>query len=325
MTKILHHNMSQADSTELSVVIPTYNRSDYVCKCIHSIMACGLRNIEIIVVDDGSTDDTANAIAQIDYPVIYHWQPNTGTPSTARNQGFLHCRGRYVAFLDCDDSWLPSVPDSALQLLNRHPQVDVLFADAHMGNSEQGFTSWIDIAGQDAFLELPHQMLESNFRLLAQRPFFRRMAERNPVFIGAVILRRDVFAESGGFNPSLRGAADWELWLRLASRCTFGYLSEPMAIYSRHFDNMSSDQEHMINEFCQALLQTEQLPLLPASDREWVAKMRARQLYNYAYNTFDSGRYDLARTRFKEAIEAGCHERTARMLHAACYLPHSII
>lgn len=321
MIDTVQNHTAQSQAIDLTVIIPTFNRSKYVRECIESIQNCKHDSIEIIVADDGSTDDTATMIAGLDHHITYHWQNNTGTPSTARNAGFALSRGKYVAFLDCDDLWLPDTPSTAVALLNRHPYVDILFADARMGNPDQGYISWIDVAGQSPFMALPHHHLEPNFRVLEQRPLFRQMAVRNPVFIGSVIMRREVFMESGGFNSTLRGAADWELWLRLASRYTFGYLSEPLAVYTRHLDNMSSNQEHMIGEFCQTLSNISLLPTLDPSDRDWVSQQRAKQLFYHAYNAFDRGNYDLAKSRFRQAIAAGNNSTSTHILHATCHLP----
>ncbi|HMO35191.1 MAG TPA: glycosyltransferase family 2 protein, partial [Gemmatales bacterium] len=158
----------------LSLIIPTYNRSCYVRSCVTALQRSGIPDLEIIIADDGSSDDTREVVQQVAPQAKYHWQANTGTPSTARNAGFAISTGKYVAFLDCDDAWLPEVPQRAVELLERHPDVDVLFADARMGNEQQGYISWIQSAGQQAFFHLPHRELESRFRLLNRRPFLHR-------------------------------------------------------------------------------------------------------------------------------------------------------
>src|SRR5947209_11960918 len=116
----------------LTVIIPTYNRSGYVRECLTALRQSGVPDLEVVVADDGSMDDTREVVAATDPAAKYLWQPNTGTPATARNAAFKISRGRYVAFLDCDDAWLPGVPARAVQLLDRYPEVDVLFADARM-------------------------------------------------------------------------------------------------------------------------------------------------------------------------------------------------
>lgn len=312
-------------SASLTCVVPTYNRSGYVRDCLVALQQSGVLDIDVIVSDDGSTDDTREVVAATDPRARYLWQPNSGTPSTARNAAFAVSTGRYVGFLDCDDSWLPGAPARAVALLDRHPDVDVLFADARMGNAVEGYVSWIEPAGQAAFFALPHREAEPGFRVLERGAFFRRMVERNPVFIGACVMRREAFAASGGFDPQLRGAADWELWLRMASRFTFGYMAEPLAVYSRHLDNMSSDHDGMTREFCLALEGVLRKCDLPPGDRAAVrAGLRAHR-FNYAYLAYDRGRVADARRRFWHAARGGDLRPRTLALAAACCLPAGVL
>ncbi|MBY0458389.1 MAG: glycosyltransferase, partial [Gemmataceae bacterium] len=232
---------------------------------------------------------TREVVAATDPRAKYLWQPNSGTPATARNAAFEVCNGRYVAFLDCDDEWLPHAPARAVRFLDAHPEVDVLFAEARMGNRQQGYVSWIESAGQEAFFRLPHSEPEPGFRILEREPFFRRVSVRNPVFIGATILRREAFAASGGFDPELCGAADWELWLRLAHEHTWAYMAEPLANYTRHLDNMSSNFDKMTAEFVSALRKVLAKCALSPADRAFLRRQLRVQLHSYAYLAYDRG------------------------------------
>ncbi|MBY0229824.1 MAG: glycosyltransferase [Gemmataceae bacterium] len=306
------------------MIIPTFNRSGYVRDCLVALRESGVPDLDIIVADDGSTDDTREVVEATEPSARYLWQPNSGTPATARNKGFDLARGRYVGFLDCDDAWLPGAPARAVGFLDRHPEVDVLFAEARMGNPQEGYVSWIASAGQDDFHHLPGCEAEPGFRLLERGPFFRRMAVRNPVFIGACIMRREAFEKVGRFEPTLCGAADWELWLRLASYRTFGYMAEPLALYARHSDNMSSNFDKMIGEFCQALRNVLSKCDLSPEDRAFIKQRLRHHLFNHAYLSYDEGRLAEARRRF------GCYLReggtwTALVYWLACCLPGGLL
>ena len=309
-------------SRSITVIIPTYNRSGYVRQCLRSLRACGLGNLEVIVADDGSTDDTEQVVAAADPEAQYFRQANTGTPATARNRGFEISTGRYVAFLDCDDEWLPETPVRAIELLDRYPEVDVLFAEACMGNPEEGFNSWIEMGGQAAFFDLPHTCPEADFRILEQGPFFRRLAVRNPVFIGSVVMRREAFAQSGGFDAQLRGAADWELWLRMASNLTFGYLDRPLAVYTRHLDNMSSDHDGMGHEFCVALKKVlAKCHWLTSVNRDWVADRLRHHLFSHGYRAYERSDYHEARARFADLLRSCGPELRGGTYWTLCALP----
>ena len=313
------------DQPSLSVIIPTFNRSEFVRDCLRGLRRCGVDGLEIIVADDGSTDDTAKVVAETDPRARYVWQTNTRTPATARNRGFEMTQGRYVAFLDCDDEWLPDAPARAVELLDRYPEVDVLFAEARMGNRAEGFASWIALGGQTAFFELPSRRPEADIRILERGPFFRRMAERNPVFIGAVVMRREAFARSGGFDPELRGAADWELWLRMASQMTFAFMNQPLAIYTRHVDNMSSDHDGMGREFCLALKKVrDRCHWLTPEDRAWIEQRLRHHLFGHGYRAYDRADFRAARVRFGELLRECGPELRGGLYWSLSALPFGI-
>lgn len=308
----------------LTVIVPTYNRSGYVRDCLTALKRSGVPDLEVIVSDDGSTDDTRAVVAATDPGAKYLWQPNSGTPATARNAAFAVCRGRYVGFLDCDDEWLPGAPARAVEFLDRHPEVDALFAESRMGNPNEGYVSWIGSAGQEAFFRLPHREPEPGFRVLERGPFFRRMAVRNPVFIGATIVRRGAFETAGGFDPALCGAADWELWLRMAHRFTWAYMTEPLANYTRHLDNMSSNHDKMIAEFVQALRNVLVKCDLSAADRRFVRAQLRTHLFGHAYLAYDRGDVATARARFWRAVRAGDWRPVTLALAGVCLLPGAV-
>lgn len=305
----------------LTCIIPTYNRSGYVRDCLIALRESGVPDLEIIVADDGSTDDTKEVVAATNPTAKYLWQSNSGTPATVRNAAFAISRGRYVGFLDCDDAWLPNIPAKVVALLDKYPEVDALFADAQMGNSTEGYASWIESSGQEEFFRLPCREPEQGFRILEREPFFRRMAFRNPVFIGATILRREAFAATGGFDPALCGAADWELWLRMAHRFTWAFLAETLANYTRHLDNMSSNHEKMIGEFAVALRTVLAKCELTAEDRRYIRTRLAAQLYGHAYLAYDRGEYRLARRRFADYLKVAGPKPHGLAFWAACALP----
>jgi glycosyltransferase involved in cell wall biosynthesis len=312
-------------SEMLSVIIPTYNRANYVKACLASLQQCGYPHLELIVSDDGSTDETREVVTQNYRDVHYLWQPNSGTPATARNRGFQASQGKYVAFLDCDDAWLTGAASQAVECLRRHSELDVLFANAHMGNPEQGYISWIQTAGQEEFWTLPWITLEKDLRIFERKPFLHRMAVRNPVFIGACIMRREAFEKIGQFDATLCGAADWELWLRLATQFTFGYLDIPLALYTRHLDNMSSDFDAMGREFCQSLINVLQKCDLARDDQQFLQERLRHLLFGHAYLAYDRGNVTEARTRFWKAIQAGNIHPKTWAYWLGCHLPQPVV
>src|SRR5689334_23008717 len=106
----------------VSVIVPTFNSARFLCEAIGSVHAQTYKDYEIIIVDDGSTDDTQNVVKELDKPCKYFYQNNAG-PSVARNYGISESSGEFVAFLDADDAWLPGKLEMQIRLFDRHPEV----------------------------------------------------------------------------------------------------------------------------------------------------------------------------------------------------------
>jgi GT2 family glycosyltransferase len=287
-----------------SVVIPTYNRAHWLRRCVDSVRRSGIRGLEIVVVDDGSTDDTPEVARRLGPDVLYFSQRNAGV-AAARNRGVRHARGRYLAFLDSDDRWLQDVPQSLVELLEAYPDVAVGFADALAGDPRDGYVSMMERRGMEAFRRLPCRELTGEFRALERRPFFRAVTHRAPVSLGAAILRRDVFDRVGGFDEDLRLCEDWELWMRLAAEHTFAYYDRPLSVWERHAGNMSANLDRMERDRIRALSKILAMSLpLSAEDLQPVHAHRARLMVEWAYQAYDRGDLARARKRFALAMKA---------------------
>lgn len=278
-------------------------------------------DLEVIVVDDGSTDDTERVVRETDPRAKYIRQKNSG-PATARNTGFKHSTGDYVSFLDCDDEWMPGKPAEALAYLNDYPEVDALFTDAAVGNPVDGYKSLLQ--GQKPFFDVLCKEPESHFRILDPVPFFRWMLHRNAIFLGSMIIRREVFESSGQFDPELCGAADWNLCLRLANCQKFGFWDEQMAVYTKHEGGMSNDADGMSAEFCLALKKLRTQAYLEGYEKKLVERHLQHHLFGYAYKAYDRGDFATARTRFMDLMKTTGFEIRGFAYYALSSLPSGL-
>jgi glycosyltransferase involved in cell wall biosynthesis len=283
---------------KISIIIPAYNRSQHLRGCLDSLLVCRLDGLEAIVVDDGSTDDTAEVVRAYGPPVRYIRQENAG-PAVARNTGFAASRGRYVAFLDSDDRWIPGAASRLIEILDRHGDVPLVFGNARMGTPEAGFVGVVETFGRESFPALPGSEVEPGVRRLECRPFFRQLARRNVVFLGSLILRREIVEQAGGFDPPLFGSEDWEFVMRLAVRHEFTYCEDtPVALYIQHPGGISKNHDRMQREFAKALKRILREDGLDPDDRQYVEHQLARHEFGIAYQAYDRGDLEVAREHF---------------------------
>jgi glycosyltransferase involved in cell wall biosynthesis len=204
----------------ISVVIPNYNYAHYLGEAIESVLAQTYASIEIILVDDGSTDDSLERARKFNGRLKIVAQENAGV-SAARNRGIGEASGELIAFLDSDDVWLPEKVAKQVRLLEREPQVGLVhcgyvefFSDGTVGD-----THLDGMEGEVALELLKYQ--------------------RSVVLGGGsgAMVRRSLIDEIGGFDPAVSPAEDWEFYYRCARVCRVGFIDEVLLKYREHQSN----------------------------------------------------------------------------------------
>jgi glycosyltransferase involved in cell wall biosynthesis len=270
----------------ISVVIPVYNRSALIGQALDSIARQTLPVDEVVVVDDGSTDGTREAISRHSTPVRYIYQENQG-PSAARNKGIKEARGEYIAFLDSDDLWVSRKNEVQVRHLLAHPEIDCLFGD--MANfSGDEVTRQAEIKNPDF-----HRYLEQNCDKLDL--LFEWLLKENVIPTPTVMVRRSVFNKVGFLDESLRLAEDYDLWLRLAAECHWGFDNEVLLYRRRHDSNLIGDWAKM-NLALLRVLQTTGVRI--ASARNGGTKCVTTRIRELNYNL---GSYFLRTREFRRA------------------------
>jgi len=204
----------------VSVIIPTYNRRDYVQEAIDSVLAQTHTDYEIIVVDDGSTDGTGEALrARYGDRIRYVWQENQGE-SVARNRGIEMAQGEYVAFLDSDDLWLPEKLEKEVPVLEASHDAVLVFTPAWPVDAGGQRLSDIAISGG----------IDRNKLTLEALCMENALGSAG----STALVRRGSLERVGGFDRSIRYSEDWDLWLRLRQRGCFAFVQEPLAHIRQH-------------------------------------------------------------------------------------------
>lgn len=202
----------------VSVVIPTYNSAPFVVRAVESALAQTIEDVEVLVIDDGSEDGTADALHPYLDRIRYLSQPNSGR-SVARNHGIDLARGTYIAFLDADDWWHPNKLSQQTRILESSRDTVLVHTGFRLVGPTGRMRLWTSTAENQEVIQ----------------PAFERLIFRNVIGSpSSVLVRRQPLLDVGGFNESLSGTEDWDLWLRLTVERPIGYIDEPLTYYQLH-------------------------------------------------------------------------------------------
>jgi glycosyltransferase involved in cell wall biosynthesis len=216
------------EAPQVSVVIPAYNAAWCVGRAIDSVLAQTFRDFELIVVDDGSTDGTAAVLAAYGDKLRVVAQANGGM-SNARNAGIRAASGRYLAFLDADDRWLPDKLARQVALLDARPELAFCAAVTELEDPEgRNVGEW---RGSSVALAGISEVFANHAAVAGGA--------------SAVLARRHLVAKLGGFDENLAGAEDTDLWMRLAGRGGFACIPEPLVVVTRRPDSISGNRTNM--------------------------------------------------------------------------------
>jgi len=286
---------------EISVIIPAYNQSRYLGEAIRSTLAQSFGDFEVVVVDDGSTDDTkAVALAFDDRRLRYVYQANRGL-SAARNTGIRHARGAFLTFLDSDDLFMPDKLALLSSALRENPALGLVAGQAVL----------IDHLGRFVGETFDKGPPSDGSELLLG----------NPLHVGSVLLRREWQERVGLFDETLRSYEDWDLWLRLArSDCPMGWVPRPVSLYRFHGEQMTRIGEQMTTATFAVLDKTFADPGLPAAWRARRDEAYSRAFLRgaaQAYSATDFPRaeeYVSAAVRLDPTLRADQAEPIARLV-----------
>ena len=210
----------------VSVVIPCYNAEKYIASTLHSVMKQSYSALEIIVIDDGSKDTSAEIvteIARVDNRIRLYYKANSGV-ADSRNVGIRSANGDYIAFLDADDLFEPEDVAKKVAYLQQHPAAGLVHSAEERFQSDTGKSVAIVRGKGGNVLPL----------LLAMKT----NVVHSP---SSVVVRKSVLDQVGYFDINLSTSADWEMWVRLAKHTVFGYLDQPLVRYRIHGQQMHAN------------------------------------------------------------------------------------
>jgi glycosyltransferase involved in cell wall biosynthesis len=219
-----------------SIIIPTYNRSKKLKQAIDSVLAQTFTDFEILVMDDGSTDDTPEIIAEYkDQRIIYQWDTNSGGPARPRNRGLKIAKGEWICFLDADDWWTLNKLEICIDYIDKN-EIDFIYHDLFI------------VRDIKAFLE--SKIIRS--RKIKRPVLINLLVKGNVIANSSVVVRKSLMDKIGGINenPGMVAAEDYHTWLRIAQLTDlFQYIPESLGYYMINDEGISQkDMYDVINE-----------------------------------------------------------------------------
>lgn len=211
----------------ISVIVPAYNAATTIKETLDSVCRQTLSNIEIIVINDQSTDATLDCIAQLKDSRLKVFSYPHGGVSASRNRGIACAESEFIAFLDADDIWTEDKLECQVQALQHNPDAALAY-------------SWTD------YLDESGRFLRSGDHVSWNGDVYQHLLVRNFLDNGSnPLIRKEVLVSVGGFNESLSCGEDWELWVRLAARYPFVVVPRPQVLYRLSASSASANIAQM--------------------------------------------------------------------------------
>ncbi|MBI4358762.1 MAG: glycosyltransferase family 2 protein, partial [Candidatus Omnitrophica bacterium] len=271
---------------DVSVILCTYNRVGYLKEAIESVVAQTFTDWELILVNDGSTDETEEMVRpylKSERRIRYFKKNNESCSASARNYGLSHVRGKYVAFLDDDDRWLPKKLELQVNLMESRPEIGWCYTRFQIYLEEEG-----KLKPTKSFPEFLPTTFEELFRAFVPP--------------STVLMRKSCLDQAGWFNPKFRHSEDFDMWLRFGQRWPVAPIDEVLVF------TVMDEREHggkdplLVHKATSEILKN--LKLLPAyrHRKRLVISEIARRIYESGRIYLDEGKYLQAAVYFARAL-----------------------
>jgi glycosyltransferase involved in cell wall biosynthesis len=295
------------DKPLISVIIPSYNSACFVPQAVQSALAQTYGRVEVIVVDDGSTDDTKERLAPLDSRIRYIFQKNGG-PSKARNRGIKEAQGDLIAFLDADDLWLPEKLAKQWAVLQTNSEAALVHTDVYQLYAHSSESAYVYLGRE-------------RFSGWCYTEFFWG----NRIQTSTVMITRRCIEQIGSFDESIQGASteDLDLWLRIARHYPLTYVNEPLVFYRHHLSNGSLNQRVMTENEYYVLAKALNVncALNKALDQGRIRQRLFELAFQAGYSNVDLDDLPHARRYFQQALSYNPWSAKVWAFWASTFLP----
>lgn len=289
-----------------SIVVPLYNKAAHIKRCIDSIISQSVQDFEIIIINDGSTDDGAKIVESIkDRRIKLYNQDNSGV-SIARNRGVEKSKHDYITFLDADDTWEPNHLSILINLIEKYPKAG-LYATAYRNVNIKGEVTHLSLHG-----------IPANVTDCIMPNYFKSMSWDLPILnVATVAVHKSIFNKYNGFTPGVVLNEDTELWTKIAIDYPVAYSTIPTATYYRDsenracMDNIPNSSELPYYSLIQKAIQDNKIP--PEQIR-YAKELIAKYSYNFSRKCLHSLEREKSRYWGKIAISSTKTSRKIKSL-----------
>jgi glycosyltransferase involved in cell wall biosynthesis len=308
--------VSEMTSPLVSVIIPCYNSAAHITAAVDSVLTQDYANIEVIVVDDGSTDNSIDILRQFGDKIIVLQQANQG-PAAARNTGMRIASGQFIAFNDSDDLWLPGKLTAQVSYLQQHPDIGLCYCQWAVWDSN---ISVADMASRYTADLVPVDVDPAYTGWL-----YIKLLKESVIHTITAVLRREVLERVGMFNTDYRIGEDHDLWIRISQKYRIAKLKQVYALYR---DNPTSTTKAVHPKNFSLLVLESAIAhyglTCPSGARESQAVVNnylGGRHFTYGYNAMMQGHRDKALVSFKGCIRYRYRLGKAILLSAVCAVP----
>jgi glycosyltransferase involved in cell wall biosynthesis len=288
---------------QVSIVIPTYNAAKYLSRSLSSVLNQTYKDFEIIVVDDGSKDNTEEVVKSFMNlcDIKYIYQENSGGPSKPRNVGIKNAKSDYIVLFDADDMLMPDCLASCKELIEKRSELGLVFTNFSKCNENGHITQNSVLDGYDFFQDLKKIKLGQNRYVIPKKTAFSALIYGD--FIGrGVIVPKKIFHLIGYFDENLTNGQDKDMWLRVTREYDIGYI-EMIGHYYREWDGAISKRDGIELSHNRIKVLEKQIEIgLSKKDKKTARGLIGINLYGIGYQYRKKGDMKRARKYYRKSL-----------------------
>lgn len=304
----------------VSVVIPTYNSSQYLPETIESVLSQSWQDFEIIIVDDGSTDNTQEVVGAFNSNKIrYLRQENSGGPAKPRNVGIHHARGKYISLFDSDDLMSRNKLAEAVAFLERYPDLGLLFANFEVCNERGDSFPGTFLDEYQTFWDIPKKQVGEKWFIIDSALAYNSMFFENFIGVSGTVVPKEVFLSVGGFDESISGPEDRDMWLRITRRYAIGYLDIIGHQYRRRETGITGRGDGVLSPYRIRVMRKQLETGLPPSLRRQALRNIAQSMFDLGYHWQSLGDFKQARIHYRSSLKESFSVVALRGLLVSCF------